>query len=355
MAPLRIGIIGAGQIATLHVDGYKKLDGVRIHAVCDKREDIAIERALGWGAQRCYTDYRDLLADPEVDAVEILTPHHLHEEMALAAIAAGKHVHLGKPIALGLAAADRVIDASERRGVVLQVSEPSMFYPPLQEAKAFIDSGEIGNPIAIRMKATIGSPDGGWSIRPESWLWRLDPGRAGGGPMLMDLGYHKLAAALYLMGAVEQVNSWMARTEIHPGYFLDSPTLVTWKHYGPNRFGSLELSYAPQLFVRSETYPHVEFIEITGSRGVIWVNRGAARVNDAASLQLLRDGRLFSFNELDDDWRIGFHASVANFVDSIRGKAKPRLSGRQAKRVLRFTLAAREAAQHGGTVAVGDE
>lgn len=355
MASLRIGIIGAGQIATLHAQGYEKLDDVEVYAVCDKREDVAIERALSWKAKRCYTDYRDLLADPDVDAVDILTPHHLHEEMALAAMAAGKHVHLAKPIALGLSAADRVIEAAERHEIVLQVSEPSMFYPPLQEAKAFIDSGEIGTPISIRMKATIGSPDGGWSIRPESWLWRLDPGRAGGGPMLMDLGYHKLAAALYLLGAAEQVNSWMARTEIHPGYFLDSPTLIAWKHYGPNRFGSLELSYAPQLFVRSDTYPHVEFIEVTGSRGIIWINRGAARVTDAAPLQLLRDGRLFSFNEIEDDWRAAFHASVAHFVECVRGKAQPRLTGRQAKRVLRFTLAAREAAQHGGTVAVGED
>ncbi|OIP35663.1 MAG: hypothetical protein AUK47_16505 [Deltaproteobacteria bacterium CG2_30_63_29] len=354
MPPLRIGIIGAGQIANLHVEAYKKLTTAKIYAVCDAREDIAIAKALEWSAERVYTDYEELLADPNVDAVEILTPHHLHDRIAVAAALAGKHIHLAKPIAISLRGARNVVEAVEQAGVVLQISEPGLFYPPLVEAGAFLDAGEIGTPISIRMKATIGSPEGGWAVKPESWLWRLDPGRMGGGPLLFDMGYHKLAAALFLMGPVERVGCWTSRTEIHPGYFLDAPTLLTWKHFGPNQFGSLELVYAPQLYVRSDTYPHIEFIEVTGSRGIIWVNRGAAGVLDAAPLQMLRDGRMFSFNEIEDDWKAAFRNSINHFIRCIKGEAKPRLSGQEATQALRFTLAAREAARHGGAVAVGE-
>ena len=157
-----------------------------------------------------------------------------------------------------------------------------------------MDAGEIGTPISIRMRAIIGSPNGGWEVDPQSWLWRLDPAQAGGGPMLFDLGYHKLAMALYLMGPVEQVNNWTARTEIHPGFFLDAPSLLTWKHFGPNQFGSLELVYAPQLYVRSKLYPHIESIEIVGSRGLLLVNQGMSRWGESAALQLVRNGRVFA-------------------------------------------------------------
>ncbi len=354
MSRIRVGIVGAGQMASLHAAAYKEIEDAEVYAVCDRREEVAINKALEWGASRSYTDYADLIADPNVDAVEVLTPHHLHHEIVMAAAAAGKAIHVAKPLAIGLKTAERVLDLVEQRGVLLQVSEPSFHFRPLLEAQGFIESGEIGSPMAIRMKVTLGSPSGGWPTKPESWLWRMDPARCGGGALLFDHGYHKLAAALLLMGPVEQVSAWVSRTEIHPGYFLDAPTLVFWKHVASNRVGSLELTYAPQLLVRSTTYPVVEFIEVTGTRGMLWVNQGCARVLNSAPLELMRDSRLFSFGDLDEDWREAVYASVKNFVLCMRGQARPTLSGGEALRVLRFALAAREAAHHGGTVVVGD-
>src|SRR5690606_8849567 len=113
--------------------------------------------------------------------------------------------------------------------------------------------------------------------------------------------------------------------------------------------------YAPQLYLRSTTYPHIEFIEVTGSRGLVWIHQGPARVMDSAALQLSRDGRVFSFNEVDDDWRAGFVTSCQQFVDAVRTGGEPKQSAYDARRVLRMLLASREASTHSSHVAVGSD
>ena len=95
--PLRVAFLGCGRIADLQCLGYRDHPQARIVAVCDRAEATARQRADEWGVPRVYTDAEQLLADPEIDAVEILTPHHLHEQHAASALQAGKHVSLQKP------------------------------------------------------------------------------------------------------------------------------------------------------------------------------------------------------------------------------------------------------------------
>src|SRR5690606_34548039 len=135
-----LGIVGAGQISNLHVPPYLKDKRVNVYAVCDREPDLALEKSLKWGCERTYARFEEMLADPRIDAVEILTPHHLHAEMALAAARAGKHIHLAKPIALSLSDADAIIRAVRDHRVVLKISEPALFYAPIVEAKALLDS-----------------------------------------------------------------------------------------------------------------------------------------------------------------------------------------------------------------------
>ena len=88
---LRIGFIGAGRIADMHYLGYKDNPKARLCAICDADRAVSQQRAADWGVNKIYSDYRRLLDDPDVDAVEIITPHHLHSEMAIAALDAGKN------------------------------------------------------------------------------------------------------------------------------------------------------------------------------------------------------------------------------------------------------------------------
>ncbi len=98
MKPVGVAIVGCGRISDLHELGYRGLDTARILAACDTRKGRAQQKAKAWGAPKVYTDYAKLLADPEIDLVELLVPHHLHAPMTVAACEAGKHASVQKPI-----------------------------------------------------------------------------------------------------------------------------------------------------------------------------------------------------------------------------------------------------------------
>ncbi|UCC64341.1 MAG: Gfo/Idh/MocA family oxidoreductase [Anaerolineae bacterium] len=98
MTPIRVAIVGCGRISDLHELGYRDCEDARIVAVCDARRSRARAKAEAWGVEKVYTDYHRLLADPEVDLVELLVPHHLHAGMTVAACQAGEHVSVQKPI-----------------------------------------------------------------------------------------------------------------------------------------------------------------------------------------------------------------------------------------------------------------
>jgi predicted dinucleotide-utilizing enzyme len=92
MEKLNIGIIGCGLISKLHAIGYEDNPRVRLYAICDVDEELVTTRRREWKVERAFTDYRELLADPDVDAVEVITPHKLHEQIAIDALGAKKHV-----------------------------------------------------------------------------------------------------------------------------------------------------------------------------------------------------------------------------------------------------------------------
>jgi predicted dehydrogenase len=105
MTRLNIGIIGCGLIANLHARAYQDEERAQLYAVCDVDPECATARKEEWKAEKAFSDYRELLADPEVDAVEILTPHKLHEQMVIEAVDAKKHVALQEPMTVSLESA----------------------------------------------------------------------------------------------------------------------------------------------------------------------------------------------------------------------------------------------------------
>ena len=135
MEKLRVGIIGCGRISDLHYPGYKNNAYARIYAVCDANKETAETRKKQWKAEKCYTDFRELLHDPDVDAVEILTPHDMHERMVIDAVNAGKHVAVQKPLTISLESAERIRRAAAGCGTVAKVTDNYLFYPPIVLAK----------------------------------------------------------------------------------------------------------------------------------------------------------------------------------------------------------------------------
>jgi len=333
MPKIRIGVIGCGVIADLTVCGYMIDERVEIRAVCDSDKEKAAAKASEWGAEKVYEDYRGLLADKDIDAVEIITPHDLHCPMAVDAAKAGKHISVQKPMARSVAECREMIDAASEARVVLRVNDPYIFYPPIVKAKRLIEAGEIGPPSMVRVRTTVGSMECGWEVDAGAWAWRFDQKRSGGGNMLDDM-HHKFAVALYLGGEIEKVSAFIENRDL----FVDAPATVMWKYKADQRYGVMECVHAGEMQIKTKYYNCEERFEITGSRGILWITQCTGRLMDIPALIMYRDGETHCYSDIPSDWSEGFKGSNIHFIDCLLEGKEPSLTGEQAISVMQFAL-----------------
>jgi len=198
---LRIGLIGSGFMGKAHAFGYATATRVfdlpyelELHTIADINDEAAAKAAAALGFARATSDWRSLAANPDIDVVNITSPNALHKEMALAAIAAGKHVYCEKPLAPLAIDASQMAAAAEAAGVKTQVGFNYLCNPMLGLARDMIAVGELGEIRGYRgVHAEDYMADGA-----GPFTFRHDP--AGGGA-LADIGSHALATAEFLMGA----------------------------------------------------------------------------------------------------------------------------------------------------------
>jgi predicted dehydrogenase len=124
MKTIKVGVIGAGGIGKLHLSEYAKQDEVKVQAVADVNAEVAKQAAEKYDIPNVYTDYHDLLSEPDIQAVTVAVPPFLHKEVVVAAAQAGKHVHCEKPMALTLEDADTMISACAERDLILYQKFP---------------------------------------------------------------------------------------------------------------------------------------------------------------------------------------------------------------------------------------
>lgn len=192
MKKTNIGIIGAGSISEMHFESYKNNSEVEICSVCDINQQRAQEKAKKYGVGKYYKNYQDLLDSPEIDAVSICTWNDSHAEISIAALRAGKHVLVEKPLCKTVEEAKEIEKAvNESNGKTLQVGFVRRFGTNTQVLKDFIDSGDLGEIYYAKASCirALGNPGG----------WFADKEKSGGGP-LIDLGVHVIDLCWYLMG-----------------------------------------------------------------------------------------------------------------------------------------------------------
>ena len=243
MDKVRLGVLGAGNIAAMNVRGYLEDPRCDIVAVCDTDEEIGRLAAKEWGAESSYTDLADMLADDSIDAVEVLTPTHLHHDHVIAALEAGKHVSVQKPVANSVEDALEMGAVADRVGRTLRISECFVHYPPLELAKRLVAEGAIGKPTSLRIRTLVGQTDSAFqaALRPEGYGWRLDKRSAGG--HLFDDMVHKYAMALWLLDMdITSVQAVVRRRDL----FFE-PCAVIFEYEDPGVLGTMEVQYHPQL------------------------------------------------------------------------------------------------------------
>lgn len=215
---LRIGVIGAGWfVSRRHLPELQKIESVEVSALCRRSEDLLRLMAEHFQVPRSYTDYRDLLAKEELDAVLIATPHSLHYEHAKACLERGLHVMLEKPMTLRSHEAAELDQLASDRGLVLLVAHNPPYSPYAHCIKHAIAEGRIGDleSISIQWLGSIGHVFGRVPL-PESLpgvvkptLFRGDPELSGGGHFF-DGGAHMVAEIIWTTGqAVTRVSAVM--------------------------------------------------------------------------------------------------------------------------------------------------
>jgi predicted dehydrogenase len=205
---VRIGLIGLGFMGRMHIGAYSKLDGANIVAVADKDEKRASgDLSGGWGniggaaesldmtGVHGTTDFKELIALDEVDLVDICVPTPMHEELAIAALEAGKHVMCEKPLALDSASAQRITDAAAKSPGYLMPAMCMRFWPHWAWLKEAVDEGRFGRPLAATFRRVAPMPPG----------WFSDGESSGGA--LIDLHIHDTDFINYVWGTPKAVFS----------------------------------------------------------------------------------------------------------------------------------------------------
>jgi predicted dehydrogenase len=340
---LRLGVLGAGNIADLNVAGYLDHPRCDVVAVCDVDAASAKAAAERWGVDRVYTEPEDLLGDEDVDAVEVLTPTHLHHEHVVAALQAGKHVSVQKPITNTVDQARHIAAVAEETGCTVRVSECFVHYPPLELAKALVADGAVGRPIGLRIRTVVGRTDSAFEkhLNPEGYGWRLDA-RSPGGHLFDDM-VHKYAMASWLIDRrVTAVQAVVRRRDL----FFE-PCVALFEYDDPDVLGTMEVHYAKGMWLRSSYFGADELFEVQGEEGIVWVTRATGELLGQAPVVLYRGEpgrrRFTEFKDVDADWGAGFRRASAHFVDALLAGTEPAMTVAEAVGVLQLCFAVYQA------------
>ena len=189
---VRVGMIGTGGIAGSHAAGLQKIDGVEIVAGADVNEKALSSFAEKFGFEQTFTDYRKMLKLKDIDAVSVCTPNFLHKAPTVAALKAGKHVIVEKPMAMNAREGQAMVDAAGSNGLVLTIGFQFRFSPQAQVIKRYAQEGGLGDIMYARVQALRRRGIPNWGVFGQKKL-------QGGGP-LIDIGVHMIELAHYLMG-----------------------------------------------------------------------------------------------------------------------------------------------------------
>ncbi|MBD3195516.1 MAG: hypothetical protein GF317_10700 [Candidatus Lokiarchaeota archaeon] len=338
---LRCGMIGTGVISNLNVLGYIHSHDAEIVAVADTNVDNAKQKIERWGLRtvKIYEDYKTMIKNEDLDIVEILTPHHFHAPMAEYCARNGvPAISVQKPMAHSITDCDRIIKICNENNIKLKLFENFIFAPHILKAKELLDEGIIGERTNFRINTVLtGGPHMPYSLI-ESYLWRVQTDKCGGGPLVYDDGIHKFSLALWLMNQerVDKVYAWI-------DYFsgiMDGPSNIFWKYPTDEeeapKYGSMEFSLAPNMYFPSNYYACEEFMEISGTKGMMWINQctsGGNFMSDSPQyppIVVYVDGKVKNYGEdLPMDWRYSFINSTQHFIDAVKNDKEPIYTGRQ--------------------------
>jgi len=319
---IRVGVIGAGDFGELHAEAIAEQLNAGVVAASrtnQKALDAFITRFGGRG----YTNYHDLLADPEVDAVVIATPHYLHTSVVLDAARAGKHVLLEKPMALSIEECDQMVAVTQQACVKFMVGHNNHFVPAYQKTKEILDSGDLGE--IVLGSSTMSKR---W-INPNRREWHLD--RRYGGGMWLTVGVHAVDRLTWLMDSpVESVSAHLD-TRFHDQHADDvGMALLRYKNGAVGTVVSAGFDTGVMKFST----------ELTCTKGML-------KVVDDRHVFIGRDEQWHPIagSEVDDWMKASLINEWSAFLSAIEMNTESPVSGEFARHIMATVFAAEESSR----------
>ena len=329
---LRVGIIGCGWTGEQHIRAYRSLKDVAVLAAADINERKAKRFATKWKVKVWYKDYRMLLKNPEIDAVSICVPHHLHSKISVEAAEMGKHILCEKPLAISLKEADKMIKAAEKAGIILMVAENVRFHPINLKIKELIDEGFIGEVFLARIFRDHEIHE---YLRARPWF--LDKEKAGGGIWISG-GIHDVDALRMLLGEVEEISMFQAKK-----VFLEmegEDTIAAVMKFKSGAVGVMTESFSTKVFKQVSPLgcPYI----VNGSDGTIMTH---SNYLDVYSEKM---GEPSVCMRIRVEERDTFIEEIKHFINCIKREETPITSGEEERKTLAVICAGYKSLKKGG-------
>jgi predicted dehydrogenase len=321
VSTIKVGLIGGGGIVDAHIRGYRAYaDLIEVTAVADVIDEIARRRAAELGAA-AHTDFRQMILEADLDAVDICLPHHLHAEAIVSAAQAGKHILCEKPLCLTVEQANQVQQAVRTAGVTLMCAHNQLFLPAVSRARQLLDQDILGIVYEVRITDTFYN-----DFNPKNMGWRATAATSGGGE-LMDTGYHPTYLMLHLAGgSAVEATALLSRHRLR---FMDSEdSAQVLVRFDNGIVGHLVTSWA------YDPPPGTERFSVVGERGALH--------SDGTSLTVTLRGSVsqtYDFEAVDS-----YASEIGHFADCLRSGTRPLHTEREGIDVLCLILAAYEGA-----------
>jgi predicted dehydrogenase len=328
-----IGLVGAGAIAQItHLPTYESLPSAEVVALCDPQKGKGSELAARYGIPFVCTDYRRLLDRAEVDAVDVCTPNAFHARVAVAALQAGKHVLVEKPIATSAADALSMVEAARSAGKALMVASTARFRHDSLSLKTFLEKDELGELFYAKT---------GWLRSRRRWSeldWRFDRKISGGG-VLMDSGIQVLDVALWLLGFPDPERVF-ASTHTPAGRKVEDSAVALVRFKGGLAL-TLEVNWS---MLMDEDFA---YLNVYGSEGGALLN----------PLRIHREmhGKLLNVTPAHVDkprsvFKDSYRRAIEHFIKCVRGEEEPMSPGEEGLKVLQLMEAVYRSASEGREV-----
>jgi myo-inositol 2-dehydrogenase / D-chiro-inositol 1-dehydrogenase len=320
---ITVGVVGAGRIGKIHSENLRYfIPGARLKTVADLYADKLKNWAAGLGVEKLTTDPRDILDDPEIDAVLICSSTDTHADLVIAAAEKEKHIFCEKPVDLTVEKVKRALAAVEKAGVKMQVGFNRRFDHNFRRVRELVKSGAVGEPHLVRISSRDPAPP------PAEYV------KVSGG-IFLDMTIHDFDMARYLSGSevVEVFAKGAVLVDPAIGKAGDVDTAVVTLTFASGAIGVIDNS-------RKATYGYDQRVEVFGSKGA------AAAANDTPSTVLLSDEKgvqgdkpLYFFLER---YKQAFVDELKEFFDALANDRTPSVTGKDGLAPVLIGLAAKK-------------